>query len=84
MAAARSQEPELAWLPDSLARCTRCVDESEKYSYFVDPPTYPNLPGSGWQFQTNIILTATEYGDVALDIIKEDRIGGIEYLDKSL
>ena len=43
-------------------------------THFVDPPE--------WQFDRNEVLFETANGCVALDMLKDGRVGGVEFLDK--
>lgn len=78
---ARQQRPEERWLPEALAKCTRCLRESRAYFYFVDPAR-PNEAGAEWQFDTNITLESPAKGSLVLDILKGFRVGGVEFVDK--
>lgn len=51
--------------------------------YFVSPEN-ANKSGSEWQFEKSITIEDTKYGDVVLDILKDGRVGSIEYLDRVL
>jgi hypothetical protein len=75
------QHPQQPWLPDALSQCTRCLRESDAYIYFVNPVN-PNEPGSEWQFDTSILLECPTEGLLVLDILKENRVGGVEFVDK--
>lgn len=55
--------------------------ESKAYVHFVNPEN-PNQPNSEWQFKENIILESKIYGTLILDILSENRIGGVEFLNK--
>ena len=79
VALAREQQPDLPWLADALATCTRASLESAAYLRFVDPRN-PNQPGSDWQFAENIILEDPNRGDIVLDVLKGHRVGGVEFL----
>ena len=81
VALALEQCPDLPWLSHALAACTQASVESAAYLRFVDPRN-PNQPGSDWQFEENIILEDPNRGDVVLDILKEHRVGGVEFLAK--
>jgi len=76
---ARSQRPDLPWLADALARCTRAADGGRAYLYFVDA-TAPNQPGSAWQIQENVMLEHPREGTLVLDILTGNRVGGVEFL----
>jgi hypothetical protein len=78
---AKAQLPEEAWLPAALAACTQVLRESEAYIHFVDP-AHPDEPDSEWQFQTNLMLQHPTEGDLVLDILDRNRVGGIEFLGK--
>jgi len=71
---AKQQRPDDVRLHEALKRCTRILGNS-----FVKPKR-PNHPGSEWQFKENITLEHPEFGDIVLDVLKDGRIGGIEYL----
>jgi hypothetical protein len=62
-----------------LSACKAARQESLAYIYFIDP-TSPNEPGSGWQFQTNLMLEHPTEGDLVLDVLEGNRIGGVEFL----
>ena len=81
VALAREQAPEEPSLARSLSDCTTCFRKSPAYVYFVDP-TNPNQPGSAWQFRENFVLEHPVRGDIVLDILKDGRVGGIEFLDE--
>lgn len=74
---------EYSWLANALKQCTKAKEKSEYYTYFVDK-SKPNKPGSEWQFQESITIENSPEGDIILDIIKNNRVGGIEFLSKVL
>lgn len=76
---AREQQPEHQWLADSLLRCRRAKKESDYYLYFVDGSA-PNRKGSAWQFSHNITLEHPLHGEIVVDILKGNKVGGIEFL----
>ena len=78
---AEEQFPEEAWLPAALRKCVKHFKESKAYFYFVSPDNV-NQPGSLWQFRRNIILHDKKEGDLVIDILKDNRIGGIEFLSR--
>ena len=43
-------------------------------------PTNPDEPESEWQVQTNFELLHPTEGDLVLDILEGNRIGGVEFL----
>jgi len=79
VALAREQHPDLPWLADALAGCTRAAWESRAYVYFVDPAD-ANQPGSAWQFDVNVVLEDPREGEIVLDVLRGQRVGGAEFL----
>jgi hypothetical protein len=78
---AKEQLPEEPWLPDAISNCRRAWRRSAAYTYFVNPEN-PNKPGSEWQFETNILLEHPSEGTLVLDVLKGQRIGGVETIDR--
>ena len=74
VALAEEQYPKDLKLHNSIKKCTLI-----KGNYFVNP-TNANQTGSEWQFETSITLIHPEMDDIILDILKDGRIGSIEYL----
>ncbi|KQR91120.1 hypothetical protein ASG01_14660 [Chryseobacterium sp. Leaf180] len=56
--------------------------ESKASIYFVDTKI-PNKPNSEWKFQENLVLESKIYGTLILDILTENRIGGIKFLNNA-
>jgi hypothetical protein len=79
VALAREQHPDLPWLADALAGCTRAAWESRAYVHFVDPAD-ANQPGSAWQFEENVVLEHPREGEIVLDVLRGQRVGGAEFL----
>ena len=52
--------------------------KSRAYVYFINPQN-PNQPNSDWQFEENLILESKKYGTLILDILTDNRIGGVEF-----
>ena len=77
----RKQAPEFPWLPDALMNCGKGEWESRAYVSYVSA-AHPNQPGSEWQFETNVVLHHDKLGMVVLDVLKDKRLGGIEFVDK--
>jgi hypothetical protein len=73
--------PERPELQEALSRCIRARWESDSFLYFEDA-SRPNEPGSTWQFEENVILEATSEGDLVLDLLKGNRVGGVEFLGR--
>ena len=78
---AKAQLPEEDWLPAALAACTRARQESEAYIHFVNPAD-PNDAGSEWEVQMDFTLRHPTEGDLVLDILEGNRVGGVEFLSK--
>ncbi len=76
---AKKQIPERPEIIEALMRCTLGLKQSRAYIYFVDAKN-PNQPNSKWQFEENITLEDKKNGTVVLDILKGNKIGGIEFL----
>jgi hypothetical protein len=49
--------------------------ESRAYVHFVDP-------NADWQFVRNVILHCPTEGELVLDILTGNRVGGIEFVDR--
>ena len=77
--AVKALEGEYPWIVEAAQNCTSVVAESELYIHFIDPSN-PNKPGSKWQFEQNIIIEESEKGELVLDILKGNIIGGVELL----
>ena len=75
--------PAESWLPDALRQCTKCWVESRAYYSFVSSED-ANEAGADWQFECNILLHDSNEGELALDILKGKRVGGVEFLDRIL
>ena len=81
--AAVREHPDQPWLAAALARCTRARWESEAYVHFVSA-SRANQPGAEWQFGSSLALEGTTHGTVMLDILRDGRIGGAEFLSRLL
>jgi hypothetical protein len=78
---ARAQLPEEPWLPAALAACTMARQESAAYIHFVDRAD-GDESGSEWQAQTDLVLDHPTEGELVLDILEGNRVGGVEFLAK--
>ena len=76
---AEEQIPEEIEIINSLKSIKKGSWESRAYIYFVDPSN-PNEPGSKWQFNENICLKDKKKGEVILDILEGNVVGGVEFL----
>jgi hypothetical protein len=79
---AREQQSTEHWLHAALARCTRALGYIP-YIYFVDAER-ANAPDAAWQFERNVTLTHVEHGELVLDVLLGNRIGGVEFLGELL
>lgn len=75
----RAQCPKMPRLADSLAKTTEYFPRSVAYWYFVNPAN-ANKPGAEWQFFGNVHLNGGERGPLVLDVLKDGRVGGVEFL----
>lgn len=71
--AAKKQHPKETELHAALALCTQALGE-EPIIYFVDPHS------PDWHVARDVRINDTPRGDVEIDILKDGRIGGIEFL----
>ena len=78
---AKAQVPEEAWLPAALAACTMARQESDAYIHFVHQAD-SDEPDSEWEAQTDITLKHPTEGELVLDILEGNRVGGVEFLSK--
>lgn len=81
VALAADQHPDKPWLAEALANCTELVRRTKYYLYFIDP-TNANRPGALWQFETNLWLKDAVEGTIVVDVLKDGRVGGIEFYDR--
>lgn len=79
--AARKHVPDLLWLPSALANCPKGNWRSRAYVYYVSSEN-ANQPGAEWQHDRCVTLTHATLGTVIIDVLKGDRIGGIEFFDR--
>lgn len=76
----KEQEPERLDLIEELKKLEKKWVR-QPYIYFVSAER-PNQPGSEWQFDENIVLEDETEGTIVLDILKDGRIGGIEFVSQ--
>ncbi|HEX9503495.1 MAG TPA: hypothetical protein VF974_04215 [Patescibacteria group bacterium] len=75
------QYPEREDLIPVIRVCNNGQWESPAYVHFVNS-SRPNEEGSEWQFDENIILESEDEGTIVLDILKDGRIGGVEFVSR--
>ena len=73
------QEPHRIDLIEQIGKIKKKKWVRQPYVQFVNSSN-PNQEGSEWQFEENIILEHETEGTIILDILKDGRIGGIEFL----
>jgi len=78
VALAREQWTDRPELAASFARCTREWPRNQLYSYFMSPMERPTK----WRFATNLFLAHPTLGTLLVDVMTDQSIGGIEYLDR--
>lgn len=76
----KEQEPERQDLVSALLNCNGGHWSENGYYRFVDSKN-PNQPNSDWQHEECIVLEQNEKGNIVIDLLKNGRIGGIEFID---
>lgn len=77
----RQQKPDRTDLIAALKKVNPTQWERQPYIYFVSA-SRPNEPDSEWQFQENVVLEHPVEGTIVLDILRDGRIGGIEFINQ--
>ena len=75
----KEQEPDRMDLVNYLQKLDTRKWIRQPYVHFVSG-FRPNQTGSEWQFEENIVLEHETEGTIVLDVLKDGRIGGIEFL----
>ena len=78
---AKEQLPEETWLPAALAACTMAKQDSTAYIHFVKAAESEE-PSSEWEAQRDLTLKHPTEGELVLDILEGNRVGGLEFMDK--
>jgi len=68
-------------LIEQLKRYERNKWIRQPYIRFVSAER-PNLPSTEWQFDENIVLEDESAGTIVLDILKNGKIWGIEFVNQ--
>lgn len=76
----QKQEPDREDIIFALKNATGGKWEGKSYYVFVDTKN-ANKKGAEWQFKENIVLEDDALGTIVIDYLKDNRIGGIEFLD---
>ena len=74
------EEPKNEKLINSLQNCNGGKWKNKAYFQFVNSEN-PNKVGSEWQFLDNIIFEHEKFGTIILDLLKDNRIGGLEFYE---
>ncbi len=77
----QEQEPDRTDLISALRNCKGGQWTSNGYYSFIVSDNKPNQPGSNWQHDESIVIEQEEKGDIVIDVLKDGRIGGIEFID---
>jgi hypothetical protein len=75
----RQQEPERQDVVKALKKCSGGKWTSSGYYQFTAPKK--GNKGAEWRFYENIILEHEFLGFIVLDVLRNGRIGGIEFID---
>lgn len=76
-------ENQLGDMPNVIDALRKAKDgfwDGKAYYRFVDSRN-ANQPGAEWQFDGCIVLEQVDKGDLVIDLLKDGRIGGIEFID---
>jgi hypothetical protein len=72
------EEPENETLIKSLRNCSGGKWKNKAYYQYINSEN-PNKIGSEWQFLDNIIFEHENYGTIIVDLLKDNKIGGLEF-----
>ncbi|ANF52369.1 hypothetical protein A0O34_18425 [Chryseobacterium glaciei] len=71
--------PEKSSLKDTLENAKNGNWESKAYYRYVDSKN-ANKTDAEWQFKENIVFNHPKLGTIVLDILQDERLGGIEFV----
>ncbi len=74
----KKHKPERQDLIIGLTNSVKGKWKNKAYYQFVDSSN-ANQDGAEWQFEENIILEHETLGTIIIDLLKDKRIGGIEF-----
>jgi hypothetical protein len=77
---AEEQHPDRHDVINALKGCKNGHWTSNGYYRFIDS-TNANQPNSEWQYEESIVLEQEGKKDIIIDLLKDGRIGGLEFLD---
>lgn len=75
----KEQKPDRLDVIDALEKGIKGKWESRAYINFVSTKN-ANQEGSEWQFKENIVLEHDTEGTIVIDLLKNGKIGGIEFV----
>ncbi len=67
-------------LINSLQNCKGGNWKNKAYYQFINSEN-PNQVGSKWQFLDNVIIEHKEIGTIIIDLLTDNRIGGLEFYE---
>ncbi|MFM2388304.1 MAG: hypothetical protein RL660_3061 [Bacteroidota bacterium] len=76
----RQQEPLRKDVLKALTECRGGQWRGNAYFQFVDSAN-ANQVGAEWQFEENIVVEHPEKGTIIIDVLKNNKIGGLEFYE---
>ena len=74
------QEPSRQDVIEALKNCTGGQWMGNGYFQFVSSEN-ANQPNAEWQHDECVVIEQKGKGDIVIDLLKDGRIGGIEFID---
>jgi hypothetical protein len=75
----KRQEPNRSDIVEMLENCPMKKWKKRAYIHFVDSKNANQL-NSEWQFKESVVFEDEKHGTIVVDILKDNRIGAIEFL----
>ncbi len=75
----KRQEPNRTDIVEMLKNCPMKKWKKRPHIHFVSSLN-ANQPNAEWQFKESVILEDEKHGTIVVDILKDNRIGSIEFL----
>ncbi len=63
-------------LAEALLGCTRQWERDHCYAYLLDPDAHD------WRYKANVVVHCPVHGRIAIDVLEDGSIGGLDYLDR--
>ena len=76
----QEQQPGRQDVIEALQKCSGGQWARNGYFQFISSKD-ANQPNSEWQHDECIVIEQKDKGDIVIDLLKDGRIGGIEFLD---